>query len=695
MNSLDRLLSPRSVALIGASNDPDRIGGRAQRHLREAGFAGPVYPINPGRETVQGVPAYRSILDIDGEIDCAVVTLPAESVLQTVQHCAKKHVKSLVIFSSGFAEMGDEGRRVQERLTGIARETGMRMLGPNCIGLFDVTAKSFLTFIGIVPKTISPRFNLGLVSQSGGYGSHLLRLVERRGLSTSHWVTTGNECDVEFGEVVEALAAKPEVNAIVGYIEGVRSRDNLLAGLELARRNKKPVIIMKVGDTGAGATAAASHTASLVGAEAIYQSIFKEFGVHRAGSTEEVLDIAYAASRGLFPDERVGVVTVSGGVGVQLADLVTKAGLELPAVPDAVQAKMKALVPYAATRNPVDVTAQFINDLALVEKCMDLMLDDAGFRTVVTFLATSGFVRRIADPLIRVFERVGKKYPDRLQLLSIVGLPEVAAELEAAGCVVFEEPARAINALGALVRFARAFAGPAPWRSSGAVAATAPAIQAGTRFNEVTAKEILAGCGVGTPPERLVRSAEEAATAADAVGYPVAVKIVSADILHKTEIGGVALGLTSADAVAKAVRAMETSVAAKAPQARTDGFLVSKMVSGGVECIIGVHRDPLFGPVVMFGIGGILVEVMNDVTFRLAPISEAEALAMIEGVRGYKLLAGYRGKPRADIPALAHAIAAVSRLAATNADRVKTIEINPVVALAEGSGILALDAVIE
>lgn len=691
--SLDRLIAPRSIAIVGASSDPIRIGGRPLARLIERGFAGGIYPVNPTRPDVQGVKAYASVLDIDGEVDCAILALPAEAVVDAARQCAAKKVGAVIVFSAGFAEAGPEGVALQNQLSALARETGMRIMGPNCMGMFNLSDAAFMTFAGWVPQAVSPRFNLGVVSQSGGYGTHILRMGDRRGLNISHWITTGNECDVEAGELIGELARRSEVSAIFVYLEGIRSRENFIASLELARSRRVPVIVVKAGHTDIGAAAAASHTASLVGSDDIYEAVFREYGVFRAHSTEEALDVAYALSRGILPtDPRVAVFSLSGGVGVQIADYMGEEGLELPALSEPVQAAIKVLSPQAATRNPIDITAQFMNDPPMVDKTLDLILGTEKYTTVLSFLSTVGLVPSIAATMIESLRGVAKRYPDRLHIVSIVGTPEIVAEMEAMGCLLFEEPQRAVRALGALVRFAQAFDRPAA-----EVTAHAPAarLQAGQRFNEHQAKALLQACGIQIPGEQVCATAAEAAAASKAIGFPVAVKVVSADILHKTEVGGVALGLQDAAQVSEAVTRMEASVRAHRPDARIDGYLVSRMVSGGVECVLGVKRDPVFGPVLAFGLGGIMVEVLEEVAVRLVPLNEAQALDMVRETAAWKMLQGFRGGPPGDLPALASAIAAVSRLAAENADCIETIEINPLRVMPAGQGVIALDAVVE
>ncbi|MCY1286897.1 hypothetical protein D3C81_951970 [compost metagenome] len=640
-----------------------------------------------------GLTAYPSLREAPDGIDCAIVALPAALVIETLRQCADKGIRAVVLFTSGFAELGEEGRRQQEEITRIAREHGIRLLGPNVIGCFCLSRKTYVTFLSDVEGQLpegKPR--IGLVSQSGGYGAHIYKLALQRGLAVDQVVTTGNEADIELGEVMEWMAESPDVDIIVGYIEGIRSKASFIRGLEAAHRNRKPVVLMKVGATQAGAAAAASHTAALAGADAVYDAVLREYGAYRAKSNEEVLDVVYALSAGKpLRKRKLGVVSISGGAGVQIADFASEAGLDLPMPSEATQQALREIAPFGSPANPVDVTAQISNDPEIFTATLDCLLE-AGYDSLLMWLGPAVTNARAGAPVRETIERIATARPDVLQTINLIGGAEVSRPYEAAGCLLFEEPRRAVQALAALEHFERVFAQPLPARPDVAQMAL---LEPDTAYNEVDAKRALAGAGVTLLDERLVQTPEEAAEAARGIGRPVAVKVVSADIQHKSDVGGVALSLDSPAQAAQSVRRMAEEIPRKAPAARIDGYLVSPMLRDGVECIVGVHADPLFGPVMMFGLGGVMVEVMQDVAFALAPLDEAGALALIRRVKGHRLLTGFRGKPPADVAALARAIASISRLAARNADRLQTLEVNPLCVLPEGQGVVALDAVVQ
>lgn len=691
-DSLTALLEPASFAIIGASNDPTRIGGRPLHYTKDAGFAGPIYPINPNRDTVQGLESFASIADVPGPVDTAVIAVPAARVVETTGACAAAGVKAVVIFSAGFAELGDDGRLAQMALGDISRSTGMRIIGPNCLGVYNAQHGFFGTFTSTFEAGRPQTGRVGVVSQSGAYGAHLSLIATMRGIGIRFWVTTGNECDVDVAETIGWLANHPDVSVIVAYAEGIRDRDRLFASLALAHERGKPVIFQKVGRTEIGAAAVRSHTASLAGSDAVYEGVFRQFGVYRATSTEEMLDIAYAASFGIFPaSRRVGLMSISGGVGVQMADEAVQRGLDVTPMSDAAQTRLKAALPFASPRNPVDITAHAFNDPGLVGTNLDVMLAEGTYDSIIAFFTYVAAAQGMVGPISESLRAAKAAHPQCLLVLSIVGPREVVGRYEEAGCPVFEDPTRAVRAVDALSGFREAFGRTlSDMATPGQPASRLPPAP----ISEAVAKALFADAGVSTVDERVCATAAEAVAAASTLGYPVALKVASPEIPHKTDIGGVMLGLDSADEVTDAFAATTGRASMAHPDARLDGVLVSRMVSGGVETIMGIQQDPTFGPVVMFGLGGIFVEVLKDVAFRVAPFDEQEAHRMMRELRGFPVLEGVRGRPRGDLDATAAALAALSRFAATHRDSLQSAELNPVLVLPEGQGLVALDALI-
>lgn len=689
MTTLDDLLSPRSITVVGASNDPTRIGGRPLSHMIAQKFHGDIYAVNPKRDMVQGLPAYPSMTDIPGDLDFVLVAVPARLVADQVRIAAAKNARTVMVFSSGFAEVGGDGIALQQELTRISRETGVRILGPNCLGSFNAQRRFYPTFTSTIDRATPVPGGTAIASQSGAYGSHIYMAAHMRNLGVGYWVTTGNEADVSVAEIIRMMAEHEDVHTILAYSESVRNGAVLVEALETARANRKPVVFMKVGRSEIGAAAASSHTASLAGEDAVCDAVLRQHGAWRVRTTEEMLDIAIAARPRIYPvGRKLGVVSISGGAGVLIADAAEDDGLDVTPMPEDAQAELKAILPFAAPRNPVDVTAQFFNDLSLIPQFTRAMLDRGGYDALIGFWTSVAGSPVLGGPLLEYLRETMADYPDRLFLHVMLAPEDMVRRYDEAGFPAFEDPSRAVRALAALVSFGESFARgrtPEPDVPAPTDLGTGP-------LGEREAKAILAGFGLPVVPDQLASSAEEAARIAQAAGGPVAIKIASPDILHKTEVGGVALGITGADAARTAFEAMMASATSAQPGARIDGALISPMVSDGVECILGAKIDPVFGPVVLFGLGGVFTEVMKDIAFRRAPFDVETARAMIDQLRGAAILKGARGQPAADLDALAHAISRMSIFAAANADRIESVEMNPLRARTDGC--IALDALI-
>jgi acyl-CoA synthetase (NDP forming) len=450
--------------------------------------------------------------------------------------------------------------------------------------------------------------------------------------------------------------------------------------------------MMKVGASALGGAAAKSHTASIAGDDAVTQAVLDEFGVLRARTTEEMLDIAYAASRRIYPvSNSLGVLTVSGGAGVLISDASEAVGLPMPEMPQASQDKLRGLISFCAPRNPVDCTAQAVNQTELFGDFLEATAGDGGYPSVLVFLTQTGGSTSLA-PKLRPFMRDAiAKRRDRLWVLSAICSREKVREYEEDGFLVFEDPTRAVNAIAAMGRFGAYFAR----QEAGAVGALPSVALPAQTPTEAEAKRLLAEAGVPAVPEQACTSVDEAVRAAEAMGYPVVAKILSPDILHKSEIGGVILNIADAAAVREAHATLLARAAQHAPKARIEGVLIAKQINGGVEMAFGVLRDPVFGPVAMVGLGGVFIEILKDVAFRRCPFDPAQAEAMIRSLKGFPLLDGARGKPKADVKALAEALSALSRFAVAAGPRLASVDVNPMLVLPAGQGAYAADAVIE
>ena len=689
---LDVLFRPRSVAVMGASSDEKKIGGRPIFYLKHYNYAGDIYPINPNYEEVQGVKAYKSLADIPGEVDLALIALPSTMVEDAVTACAKKGVKATVIFSSGFAETGSEGEAAQARLLEIAGASGMRIMGPNCMGLAGFGSRMIMTF-GFSMETKPPELGpIGIISQSGAYGSVAYYEARDRQLGVSLWATTGNESDIGLAEILEYYANDDEIKVMLLYMEGCKDGTGFMRGLEAARVAGKPVIVTKVGASDIGAEAALSHTASITGSDVVFDTVVAKYGAHRTTSMDEFYDLGYACSvtRSFPTGNRVGLLTVSGGVGVLMSDIASRHGLEVPKLSDAAQARIREIIPYAGTRNPVDITGQALNQPDILESCMDVLIEEDVCDIIVLYMAMATQSPALADKFMQLFRNIRAKHPDVPIVAGVYAEGERRKEMEDLGYIVIREPTRAVSVAAALLRFGRSFAAPDPEIPA---ELPNPVVVPPQALNELEAKSLLASAGIPTIQETLATSASAAASAVAGLSGPAALKLVSPDILHKSEIGGVMLNVT-ADGAADAYERLLDRAMRHKPEANIEGVVVAPMIDGGVETILGVKRDPAFGPVVVFGLGGVFVEVLQDVTRRIAPFGLAEAHEMIREVKGYPLLEGVRGGDVADLDALAEALSRLSVFAYENRGRVDSIDINPFLVRPKGQSAVAVDALI-
>ena len=690
-HSLESLLRPQSVAVIGASDNPARIGGRPIYSMLKDNFQGKLFPVNPNRDIVQGLQAYPNISSVPVPVDSAVISVPENVALQVIKECAESGVKSAVVFTSGFAETGTAGLDAQQQIAKIASDSGMRILGPNCLGVFNLSAGWFGTFANTLASKKIPTGPIGIVTQSGAYGGHLFTITQNRGVGTNYWVTTGNEVDIDVAEVIKFYASEPEIRVIISYAEGIKNGNQMREALQAARNAKKPVIFMKVGSTEAGARAAASHTASLAGEDAIYDGLFKQYGVYRAETTEEMADVAYACQFGRYPNgPKIGLQTISGGIGVQMADAASKKGFDVAPLPKSTQEKIIKLIPFAGVNNPVDFTGQVLNERKLLEDSMRFVIDEADYDSQILYLASLPISEFTKDISLEIFTALRKRYPEELMFLSMIGPQESRTPYEEIGYPCFEDHSLAVRAMAALKYFAEVF----KQGKQKVIASTKGNKLARLEKNisEFEAKSILSAAGIPANREFLTQSCEEAIEAQKTIDGPVVLKVASPDIPHKTEIGGVLLNLTTKEEVEESYQKLIANVQSNAPKAKIDGIIVAEMITGGIETVLGVTKDPVFGPTVMFGLGGVFVEVLKDVTFRVAPFGPDEAHRMIDEIRGRAVLDGARGAPPADIDALANAISTLSVFAAENSDTIQTIDINPFLALPKGA--VAVDALI-
>ena len=692
IDTLSAIFSPRAIAIVGASDTVSKIGGIPVDFQKRFGYGGGIYPVNPKGGLIQGLPAFPSIASIGAPVDLAIFAVPATLAQAALEDAIAAQVRGVVMFTSGYAEVDSAGAQAQAQLATTARAAGVRLLGPNCLGFINIAQNVYATFTPAPNAGRVRAGNIGLVSQSGAFGIYAYCLARERDIGISQLITTGNEADIDLADCIEWLAHDPATSVIMVYMEGCRDGFKLRRALAAAHAARKPVVVVKVGRTAIGAAAAASHTAALAGNDAVYDTVFREYGVYRARNIAEFFDIAASASLATLPRDRsVGLFTVSGGVGVLMADEAADAKLDVRPMPTAAQELVRSWVPFAGPVNPVDITGQITNEPALIERTARLMLDEGHYSSWIGFMAAAGMSAAFWPVIESMIVKMRRDYPDKLLVLSSLFSAEKRRAIEALGCLVYSEPAEAVRSVAALASFAEAFSRPA----DAPVTMVATLLLPPGAQSEPQALATLASAGISIAAHQVVQSADEAVAVAGALTGPVVLKIVSPDITHKSDIGGVALGLADADAVRAAFDAMQTSVRSHAPAARIDGVLVAPMLSGGVECILGAHYDPVFGPMVMFGLGGVFVEIFGDVVLHSAPVTPHQALEMIRATKGFGLLSGARGRAPVDLEFLAANLAALSRLAVAAGDSLDSIDINPFIALPKAlGGGCAADAVV-
>ena len=694
VSTLDAILKPASIAVIGASRTPNTIGHQMMANLLRYGYTGSVYPVNPRASSVHSVRAAPSIRALSEPVDLAVIVVPKERVLEVAAECAEAKVRGLVVISAGFREIGGPGAERERRLLEIVRDGRMRMVGPNCMGVLN--ADPALSMNCTFAPTMPPFGNAAFVSQSGALGVSVLDYAKEYGIGIAQFVSMGNKPDVSGNDLLAQWEHDDAVRAILMYVENFGNPKRFL---EIASRitRHKPIIVVKSGRSRVGARAAASHTGALAASDAAVDALLTQAGVLRADSIEELFDMAMAFGTQPPPrSRRTAVLTNSGGPGILAADALERHGLEVAELLPATVDRLRPLFPEeASVRNPLDMIASATPDG--YRTALDAMLDDANIDSAVAiFVPPLGLSQ---EAVAEAIGTVAAKHPAKPVLAVLMGregLPQGKAELHRAGIPAYIFPESAARGLSALRRHrewqARPVMAEAPLRVQHERARTiicGAQAEGRSRLDEIEALELLGAYGIPAVCARFAADPNEAARVAAEVGYPVALKIISPEIVHKSDVGGVRLGLTTAVDVQVAAAEMLDGVRGHAPEATVRGFLVQRMMSGGREIIAGLTRDPAFGPLVMFGLGGIYVEALGDVTFRVAPIGTLDARDMLTGIRGSAILRGIRGAPPVDFGALGDILRRLGQLGA-DFPEIQELDANPILAFPRGA--TAVDA---
>jgi len=689
---LEKLFYPSSVAIIGASRTPGKVGQDIVKNLVDGGFSGTIVPVNPYAAEVLSLPCYKDLASFGKPVDLAVVAVPRNLVLAAVEDAIRAKAGAVAVITAGFKETGEEGARLEKDIAAACRRARVRLLGPNCLGLINTEHKLNASFAGRMPEEGA----ISVVSQSGALSTAILDLAAGRHLGLAKMLSIGNKADLTEVELLRALAADGQTKVIVGYLEDISSGDEFIKAAEEAS-SAKPVVILKAGTTAAGQKAASSHTGVLAGSETAYGAAFKRSGVVRADSFEALFDFATAFAMQPLPrGKRVLIITNAGGPGTMAADAVEKAGMKVAELARNTSSALRGkLPPAASTGNPVDVLGD-----ADPERYVTALLaaqDDQEVDGIIVILTPQAMTRPAETARAIAANLKG----DKPVLVSFMGGRSVMPgreELVRSGLPDYDAPERAVAALRAMYDYAAWTRRPPRVVTRFRVnrrrverIITRRLRSGRTHIGEVKAKDILQAYGFQIPEGHLAATAEEATEVATRIGFPIAMKIVSPDIVHKTDLGGVRLNVTNSDAVRDYFDLMMLRIGQLAPNAKIEGVYVEKMLDPGLEVIIGMNRDKQFGPMLMFGLGGIFVEVMKDVTFHLAPITTEEAVQMLRATRSYEILEGRRGQKGVDLMAIAAGLQRISQLT-TDFPQIAELDINPFIVGEIGTEPIVADA---
>ena len=685
---LDPLLNPRSIAMIGASANPGRIGGMPLELLTRFGFQGGIYPVNPKYQEVFGLRCWSDIEAVPEPVDLAVLAIAAADVTPMLRRCHARGIPAAIVYAAGFAEAGGEGARLQDELEAFVSESGMAVAGPNCMGFANLNTQAHTAFASVfktAPAQEGPG-SVSLLTQSGNVCAAVYAIARRLGLPFSHFINTGNEACLDFSQYLEYLAADPQTEIVLGYIEQLRDGGRFVRACRELERQGKLLIALKAGATDKGAQAVQSHTSALAGDRRVYAAAFRQLNVIEATDFAQMAHLASLATlRHRTAGKRVAVLTMSGALGAILADKFIGAGLDLPDLPPDLQDVLRGGIPdYGMVGNPVDVTGNVVNDPAFVRTVLQALGTSDAIDAVVVY-APGYMLDRMADALAEA-----SRQHRRLFVAIDTGLAQSRAALREAEVAVFEDLGLAVAALAPYLLWCDARTARRQAAAPALDMASAPALPC----NEADARAYVAAFGLPQAATAVARSAEDAVRDARIAGYPVAVKILSPDIAHKTEAGGVALNLADDEAVRVAYATVTQAVARAQPGARIDGVMVQKMERGVAEIIVGATRDPVFGPVLTVGLGGVLTEIYQDTSHRLLPVDEDIALQMLQELKAFALLDGFRGKPRGDLAAACRSIVAVGNALLAAPAQVAQIEVNPLLIKEAGQGVAVLDALI-
>jgi acetyltransferase len=708
MKAIDSLFHPSSIAVIGAS-EKTMYGKGILEYLMQFGYTGRIFPVNPKRDQILGIKAYPRLGEIAEPIDTALIVVGRNYVLDSLKECAEKRVKSAIIISAGFQEADDKGKQLEKEISRFAQKTGLRICGPNCAGLVNMKDKILISLLREEGRELLSG-DVGFVSQSGALMMALAGVAQDKGIGLSYIVSTGNEADLEVSDFMKYMIEDPDTRVITAFVEGFKDVHKFSQVAELSLKKKKPIIILKVGRSELGKEAAASHTAHLTGSDSAYDALFKQKGVIRAIDTDELFGMAKIFSHGRSPKgDGVAILTSSGGTGSLTADLCGDLGINLPEIKGSTLDELLAiegLLTFGKLGNPADIRGQ---GMGIIKNVLPPLLRDKEYSIILICLAFStvgpGLAQQIAPTIVEL-----SKTTDKPIVVLWIGRRKKGAlterdcgfdVLEQNGIPVYDKPITCLSAIKALIDWSRLQSSKAerpvleglPLTLSKEDIAKVSGTQKGA-LDEYESKKLISLYGIPVTKEKLATSVQEAKSIAGEIGYPVALKVMSADIAHKTDAGIIKLNVDEEVALEKSYNEIIENAGVYNSNAAIRGVLVQEMLQGGIEVILGMSQDPQFGPIIMFGLGGIFVEVLKDVSFRIPPLTKSDAEEMIRELKGYRILEGVRGSKARDTESLIDILVRFSHLSLNLEDRVAELDINPLVVFEKGMGARALDALV-
>ncbi|GAK08134.1 acetate--CoA ligase family protein [Geomicrobium sp. JCM 19038] len=688
--AIERLLHPKSVAIVGVSKDFSSISGKPLKNLLEHHYSGDIYPVNPKYDSIGGLTCYDSVLEIPGEVDVALLAVSALRILSILDECEQKGIRSLILFGSGFAEVGEEGKALQEKVEQKAKQANLSLLGPNCLGLLNVKdslplgfATSFETEKGFISG------NVGFASQSGALGFSLFGIAQEQGIGFSYIINTGNQMDINTIDIMDYLLDDSDTNVVAGYLESIPNGEAFITLAKKAKEKQKPLLIMKAGRSEIGQEAAMSHTASMTGSDEMFQTIAKQYGVVIANDVDDLVDLMKIFSRAKqMHGKRVATISNSGAAGITMADYSEQLGLDLVRLEESTLKQISSIIPsYGSAVNPIDVTAQALKEQHIIADTLDVLANASEVDAIVVQTTFGGELgKKVCERIVEIDQQTEKPI-----VVTVTGSEELTGAgrkaLEDANVPVYVTSYKTMYAVEKLSTFTTTTLEDIDVQPSFKVNAS-EAI-----WTEVIAKQTVKDLGIEVPKGILVTGQEQLTNVSNELAYPVVAKVISDDILHKSDVGGVELGIENSAQLRESYEHIVQSVSKHRPTATVDGILVEEMMQEkSVEMFIGIQHDVDFGPFIVCGLGGIYIEVFKDYSMRHAPVSKRSAYQMIDELKSAAILKGVRGHRGYDVDALTDAIVNLSQFAAANQDRIQEMDLNPV--FVREQGLQALDAII-